>query len=116
MKFKRYLGFDCDSIDGFNNGQYLDNSPVTARDYDHAVALCTKALSDYLGIEVTEYNSEDVSHGDGPCIQVITGHFNTKNGEELTEEQIEALTGEEFDNGTVCYRYVYVSAEQEYQE
>lgn len=113
MKIRRYLGYDCDSIDGFNNGRYVDDETIEAKDYADAERLCREALSEFLGFKVTKDNSEDIGHGDGPCIEVVTGHFDSKTGEELTQKHIDALDGEEYDNGLVHYRYVYVSAEFE---
>lgn len=112
MKIRRYIGTDCDSINGFNNGYYIDDKPIKVKSYEDAEKLCRKALSDYLGYKITDDNSEDISHGDGPCIEVITGHFNSVTGEELTEDQIEALNGEEYDKGEVHYQYVYVSSDK----
>lgn len=108
MKIRRYLGYDCDSIDGFNNGQYVDDEPIEVKDYAEAEAKCREALAEYLGYEVTDDNSEDIG-SEYPCVEVITGHFDSKTGEELTEDQFNARDDE---NGT-HWRYVYVSAERE---
>lgn len=112
MKIRRYLGYDCDSVDGFNNGHYVDDEPIEAKDYADAERLCREVLTEYLGYPVDEDNSIDISHGDGPCIEVITGHYNSELGTKLTEEEVNALDGCEYDEGKVHYRYVYVSAEQ----
>lgn len=108
MKFRRYLGSDCNSWDGFNNGQYVDDESIEVEGYSEAERLCMEALSRYLGIEVTEDNSEDIGHGDGPCIEFITGYFDDK-GNEITEEKYYELM--EVDENSVGYTYVYVSAD-----
>jgi hypothetical protein len=114
MKIRRYLGYDCDSVDGFNNGRYIDDDYIEVKGLTEATKLCMESLSEYLGYDVTEENSEDISHGDGnPCIEVITGHYNSKTGEELTDKQVDELDGEEYDKGLVHYRYVYVSIDSE---
>lgn len=107
MKIRRYLGFDCNSYDGFNNGQYIDDEAMEVKDYAKAEELCREALEEYLGRKLGEYDYEDISHGDGPCcLEVITGYYDG-DGNEITAEEFDG------DNQKHSYRYVYVSAERE---
>lgn len=105
LKFRRYLGHDCSSWDGFNDGHYIDAEPIQAANYEEAERLCIEALKARYSFE--EY--EDVSHGDGPCIEVITGYYD-KSGNQITQQQWDEC--DDTDAAGYGYRYVFVSAEQ----
>ena len=107
MKFRRYLGYDCNSWDGFNNGRYEDDEAITAASYDDAVKLCLETLEAYLGRKLGEEEWEDISHGDGPCIQVTTRYVDDA-GDEISAEKFSDLNEDKECGG---YLYVYVSAE-----
>lgn len=109
MKIRRYLGFDCNSWDGFNNGRYVDGDTFDVADYAAAEKACIEVLEEYLGRRLGEYDYEDVSHGDGPCIQVITLYTDDE-GNEITADQWSDLNEEKECGG---YLYIYVSAEKE---
>jgi hypothetical protein len=106
MKIRRYLGFDCDSEQGFNNGQYVDDTEVEVKDYDEAKALCMDALKEHLGHEVKENEVRDVGT-DYPCIEFVTAHFDDDGNEISALEFLELNQNEEHGS----WRYIYVSAD-----
>ena len=44
-----YFGHDCNSVDGFNNGCYLDEVEVTANSEDDAIEQCIAKQKASLG-------------------------------------------------------------------
>jgi hypothetical protein len=110
MLIKRSLGYG-NSIDGIEASYRIDNTPIEVKSLEEARSLCSAELGKALGYPITDDNSEDVSHGDGANIQVITGYYDSETGMRLTEAQIEALDGEDVDSGYVHYTYAAVSAE-----
>ena len=102
MKIVRYIGDDCDSINGFNNGGYIDGNPITVKDDTRALRLCKKALHqrwDFKDSELEHYNTDPDGY------QLIIGYYD-ENGNELTPEEYD-----ERDNPNDSYRYVYCSYE-----
>lgn len=59
-----YWGYDCDSVQGFNNGTYLDGIEVQAKDENEAI---DKAMDHYIAEnEVdTAFVERDGHFGDG---------------------------------------------------
>lgn len=104
MKIRRYLGHDCDSVNGFNDGYYMDSSEIECRDLEHAEQLCCEALEQYSGQPRGNFDFDN--NTDAPVVTLITGYYNSETGDDLTVSQYEA--SEEDD---AHYRYVYVSAE-----
>lgn len=49
MRIRRYYGHDCDSINGFNNGYYLDSTPIEVENIDQAYELCRQSLLELWG-------------------------------------------------------------------
>lgn len=99
MRVRRYYGHDCDSVNGFNDGGYIDRDFVEVASVEEAEELCKSFLKQQYGddIEITEMDS-------GDAFQVITGHYDA-NGNDLTKSQYDQLL---MDDKDVSYRYVYV--------
>ncbi len=104
MKIRRYFGHDCDSINGFNNGYYIDDEPIQCADYAEAERLCIEAAKEYIG----EGPYENDNNTEMPIIQVTTGYYDDQ-GNEVTAERFSELNENE-ECGS--YRYQYISAEK----
>ena len=105
MKIRRYYGFDCDSVNGFNNGYYIDSNPIEVKDYKEAHKKCVEII-----LENWKCSKKDISDdnsSDYPIVELITGFFND-NGSNISESEYEELT--ERDEFAASYSYVYVSA------
>ena len=101
MKIRRYFGFDCDSTSGFNNGCYIDQSPIEVVSEDHAMELCLEFLgSDF---DLREVSPEESDNG----YTLITGYYDDE-GNTLTESEFLELN-ENTDSG--AWRYVFVNFE-----
>lgn len=101
MKIRRYYGYDCDSVCGFNNGRYVDSDFIEVRDEKHLETLCVGFLN-----EVSD-NSLPIEESSDFTFTRITGYFD-QDGNEINEEKYQELLDEDRD---VSYRYIYVSAE-----
>ena len=64
-----YYGYDCNSVDGFNNGCYLDEIEVTANSEDDAIEQCITLQKESLPKE-TEY----LDFGDFNTVSWVTDY------------------------------------------
>lgn len=106
MKIRRYLGYGCVSVNGFNNGHYIDDEPIECADYAEAERLCTEALQEYVG---TDVKCEDQGQYELPIVEAVTGYFDDE-GNEISETEFQVMNENE-EAGS--WRYVYVSAERQ---
>jgi hypothetical protein len=100
MKFRLYYGFDCDSVNGFNNGYYLDD--IKAKSLGHAYMVARKKLEELSGLNPELF--EEIENG----FEVVTGYYDDA-GNEILEDQFHALNENE-ESGS--WRYVYVTIEE----
>lgn len=107
IKIRRYCGYDCDSINGFNNGYYVDDEPIEAADEADAMRLCLEAMAERWNTRNADNTrSEDFEELDNGY-QLITGYYDN-DGNPFTRAQfIDANENEE----TGSYSYVYVTYE-----
>lgn len=102
MKIRRYLGYDADSVNGFNNGRYVDSEPIEVKDHSEAEELCAEALEEYTGMPRSTF---DYTNAEMPEVKFISGYYN-EHGDELTVSEFQELSDDK------ChYRYVFVNAE-----
>jgi len=100
MRIRRYLGHDADSINGFNNGYYLDDADgIEAKDHDEASRLCLKALDERYVVDAGELTKDDYGY-------TLTTSYSDDNGNEITREEFLNLN-EDSESGS--YRYVFVN-------
>lgn len=104
MKIRRYFGHDCDSVNGFNNGYYIDDDYIEVNSDNVIYQLCISVLRERYDFKAKDIN--DIG-SDTLCLELITGWYDEK-GNALNE-----LEFSERDNETDSYSYVYVSAELE---
>lgn len=108
MKIRRYYGYDCESVMGFNNGSYVDDEPIEVKNEEIAFILCKDALAERW--DLTKFTTEDLELQDDG-IQLITGYYDDE-GNEITRDKFLELN---FDEERGSYRYVFVNYEV-YQE
>jgi hypothetical protein len=98
-KIRRYYGSDCNSVDGFNNGYYIDDDCIETSD---PMKSCMEALVDLWTLNNDPDDLTELENG----YEFIIGYFD-KNGKELTRKQYLAR-----DRESDSYRYVYVTFEE----
>lgn len=101
MKIRLYYGYDCDSVNGFNNGYYLHDYSIEVKDIDEAFKQCEYAIKELWG---GKSELEELDNG----FELITGYYDNE-GTELTEEQFQELNENE-ESGS--WSYVYVTYEE----
>ena len=94
MKIQRYIGYDCESVNGFNNGYHYDDEAIECKDESQAFDLCLQALQSRYHFELNEILEDENG------VTLITGYFD-KDGNDLSKDQIKELDGED-------YNYTYV--------
>jgi hypothetical protein len=84
-----YFGFDCDSVNGFNNGHYLDEIVVEASSEEEAITL---AMDKYIEINKLDMSriEQDGWFGEGT----------------LYSEERDAEDSEEYTYQYVCFNSV----------
>lgn len=105
MRIRRYYGFDCDSVMGFNNGSYIDDEPIKVDNHDEAFELCKQALAERW--DLSQFSDDDIENLDDAGIQLITGYFNEHG--ELTRKEYLAI--DDPDGTKTHYSYVFVNFE-----
>lgn len=108
MKIRRYYGHDCDSMQGFNNGYYIDEDFIKVKDIEDAYKMCKDYLKEYWNLGKFE-NDEITEEGDDEqgIVKLITGYFESELGNEISyEEYMKRVIDDE---ASVHYRYVYVA-------
>ena len=84
---RRYYGYDADTIQGFNNGYYIDDEYIEVKDLDEAFALCEEELRSRYEVSELTTDLQDLDNG----VELITD-----------------------DLGRGEYRYVFVTFEEKY--
>ena len=107
MKIRRFLGDDCDSVMGFNNGSYIDQDPIEVKDEDEAYAKCKEYLM--KNYDIKEEELEEIEGG----YEFIDHFFDAETGEEISEEDYESRSEEDPDS--VGYKYIYCSFNEDTQ-
>ena len=104
MKIRRYYGYDCDSVMGFNNGRYIDDEPIEVKDLDDAHAKIHETLAELWDLNLFE--ESEFTH-DVHSIELTTGYFNEHG--ELTRKEFLAI--DDPDGTKTHYSYVFVNFE-----
>jgi len=101
MRIRRYLGHDADSINGFNNGYYLDDADgIEAKDHEEAFQCCLHALHEHYVFDGTKELVDD-DYG-----YTLTTTYSDDDGNEITREEFLNLNEA---SGAGSYRYVFVN-------
>lgn len=97
-KYRFYYGYDCDSVNGFNNGYYLEDIDRLMTE-EEAFNHCKACLKSLWG---KASPLEEWENG----YQLITGFYDIE-GNDISESQFEELC----DDDAASYSYVYVTYE-----
>jgi hypothetical protein len=103
MKIRRYYGFDCDSVMGFNNGSYVDDEFIEVASHEEAMQLCLEALKECWNIDKASLEEQDNGY------EFTTGYYDNDGNDISREEFLERNENEEYGS----WRYVYVTYESE---
>ena len=106
IKYRLYYGHDCNSVDGFNDGYYIDEDTHT----DTIEEACNRAKIELKKRYGSHINIEEQDGGESSSFQLITGYYDN-DGNDLTKEAFTELNENE-EAGS--YLYVYISIEIEH--
>lgn len=84
---RRYYGYDADTVNGFNNGRYIDDEYIEVKDLGEAFKKCEEFLRSQYTIPDSTTDLQDLDNG--------------------VEFTLQKLDGTEDD-----YRYVFVTFEE----
>jgi len=99
VKIRRYYAHDCDSVNGFNNGRYIDSDLIEVKDIDEAFAKCREFIESQYGKDIDDRLVRELEDG----YELTTGFFD-EDGCDLTyEEYIKR------DNDKDSYMYIVVN-------
>lgn len=106
MKIRRYLGFDCDSIQGFNNGRYIDDDAIEVKSDTEALQSCKDYLIEHYGTDLfNKCDVTDIENG----YEVVTAYYDDTGNEMTREDWTKANDDQEFG----LWSYIYVTYETE---
>jgi hypothetical protein len=104
MKIRRYFGYDCDSVMGFNDGRFIDDHDgIEVKDLNAAIESCAEFLMRQYGVDrgaITVDESTEL-----PSVEYVTGYYDKDGG---------SLTFARFSDGEsedAYWRYVFVNFE-----
>jgi len=98
MRIRRYCGHDCESVNGFNNGYYIDDDYIEVKDIDDAFEKCKEYLETRW-----DTNESDIEEWDNGY-QLITS-YNDNDGNDIKPD--------DYDSDKHEYSYVFVTYEEE---
>ena len=107
LKIRRYYGYDCNSIQGFNDGRYIDADFVEVPSLDAAFEACKTALRDAVGVSYECGNTIPLVKTENG-FEAVTGYYDTR-GNPLTHGEYLDLCDDDDTAGS--YRYQYVNFE-----
>lgn len=103
MKIRHYYGHDADSVNGFNDGYYIDSGRgIDVADHAEALRTCLAALHARRDINPAELTEDENGYTLNTC-------YSDENGNEITRAEYDALNEENDDVGG--YRYVFLNYE-----
>ncbi len=97
-----YYGHDCDSTSGFNNGHYLDEIEIDARDEGDAIE---RAIEIFLSENTSAGNMSRDSYMGGDHLYLEYA-YSDSDGSDITRERYIELNESGDDVGGYLYQYI----------
>lgn len=105
FKVRPYHGHDCDSVNGFNNGSFLNTIIVRAENEDEAIDKAIQNLIERWSIDMNKWELNPSHMSDN------TLYYEYPITDEEGNEVDQASAEFEFDEDKHFYRYEYITFE-----